>query len=91
MSSHHDQSPDQPKQRYRIARLIAVVAGAAGVLLCGVTPLLPVNKTTAAIVWPQGLDTQGHVTDVTAPLLTDAGMTACWRVGNWPCPVRTKY
>ena len=72
MSSHHDQSPDQPKQRYRIARLIAVVAGAAGVLLCGVTPLLPVNKTTAAIVWPQGLDTQGHVTDVTAPLVSGA-------------------
>ncbi|KLO28991.1 arabinosyltransferase [Mycolicibacter heraklionensis] len=63
---------DQPKQRYRIARLIAVVAGVTGVLLCGITPLLPVRQTTATIAWPQGVDADGHVTDVTAPLVSGA-------------------
>lgn len=66
MSSPHDQP------RYRIARLIAVVAGLAGVLLCGVTPLLPARQTTATITWPQGTDAQGHVSDVTAPLVSGA-------------------
>ncbi|MCV7382365.1 arabinosyltransferase [Mycolicibacter longobardus] len=72
MSSPHDQSRDQPKQRHRIARLIAVVAGITGVLLCGVTPLLPVRQTTATIAWPQGVNADGHVTDVTAPLVSGA-------------------
>lgn len=67
MSSYHD----QPRS-LRIARLIAVVAGITGVLLCGLTPLLPVTQTTAAIVWPQGLDSAGHVSDVTAPLVSGA-------------------
>ncbi|MGV0625944.1 arabinosyltransferase domain-containing protein [Mycolicibacter minnesotensis] len=70
MSSPNDQSRDQ--QRYRIARLIATVAGIVGVLLCGITPLLPVNQTTATIAWPQGVDADGHVTDVTAPLVSGA-------------------
>lgn len=72
MSSPHDQSRDQPKQRYRFARLIAVVAGITGVLLCGLTPLLPVRQTTATIAWPQGVNAEGHVTDVTAPLVSGA-------------------
>ncbi|OBI08976.1 arabinosyltransferase [Mycolicibacter heraklionensis] len=63
---------DQPKQRHRIARLIAVVAGVTGVLLCGITPLLPVKQTTATIVWPQGLNADGHVSDITAPLVSGA-------------------
>lgn len=63
---------DQPRQRHRFARLIAVVAGVTGVLLCGITPLLPVNQTTATIAWPQGVDADGHVTDVTAPLVSGA-------------------
>ncbi|HUB56024.1 MAG TPA: arabinosyltransferase domain-containing protein [Mycobacterium sp.] len=54
-----------------LARWIAVVAGIAGVLLCALVPLLPVKQTTATILWPQGL-TDGHVTDVTAPLVSGA-------------------
>ncbi|HEX2401030.1 MAG TPA: arabinosyltransferase, partial [Mycobacterium sp.] len=57
---------------HRIARLIAVVAGIAGVLLCGLAPLLPVNQTTATIVWPQAPGPNGLVSDVTAPLVSGA-------------------
>jgi arabinosyltransferase A len=67
---------------HRIARLIAVVAGIAGVLLCGLAPLLPVRQTTATIVWPQahgaaqaatsGTSPNDLVTDVTAPLVSGA-------------------
>jgi arabinosyltransferase A len=56
----------------RIARLIAVVAGIAGVLLCGLAPLLPVNQTTATILWPQASGPDGLITDVTAPLVSGA-------------------
>ena len=55
-----------------IARLIAVVAGIAGVLLCALAPLLPVNQTTATILWPQGTDAAGNITDITAPLVAGA-------------------
>ena len=57
---------------HRIARLIAVVAGIAGVLLCGLAPLLPVKQTTATIVWPQAPGPNGLVSDVTAPLVSGA-------------------
>lgn len=56
----------------RIARLIAVVAGIAGVLLCGLVPLLPVQQTTATILWPQAPGPDGLITDVTAPLVSGA-------------------
>ncbi len=56
----------------RIARLIAVVAGLAGVLLCSAVALLPVKQTTATILWPHGATSDGHVTDVTAPLVSGA-------------------
>ena len=56
----------------RTLRLIAIVAGLLGVLLCGLTPLLPVKQTTAAVQWPQGTDADGFVTDVTAPLVSGA-------------------
>ncbi|MFZ0905343.1 MAG: arabinosyltransferase domain-containing protein [Mycobacterium sp.] len=64
----HDESERSTRQ---LARLIAVVAGIAGVLLCGLVPLLPVKQTTATILWPQGL-ADGHVTDITAPLMAGA-------------------
>ncbi len=51
----------------RIARLVAVLAGIAGVLLCALTPLLPVKQTTATILWPQG-----PVGNITAPLVSGA-------------------
>jgi arabinosyltransferase A len=55
----------------RSPRLIAVIAGIAGVLLCGLVALLPVKQTTATINWPQN-SADGHVTDVTAPLVSGA-------------------
>lgn len=51
---------------------MAVVAGIAGILLCGLTPLLPVNQTTATVLWPQGTGPDGLITDVTAPLVSGA-------------------
>ena len=51
--------------------MVAIVAGIAGALLCALVPLLPVKQTTATILWPQGL-TDGHVTDITAPLVSGA-------------------
>ena len=56
----------------RLARLIAVIAGIAGVLLCGTVPLLPVKQATATIAWPQAPGPDGLVTDVTAPLVSGA-------------------
>jgi len=64
--------PDESERSTRqLARWIAVVAGIAGALLCALVPLLPVKQTTATILWPQGL-TDGHVTDITAPLVSGA-------------------
>jgi arabinosyltransferase A len=57
---------------HRIARLIAVVAGILGVVLCGLVPLLPVKQTTANIVWPQAPGKDGLISDVTAPLVSGA-------------------
>ncbi|WP_343573257.1 arabinosyltransferase domain-containing protein [Mycobacterium sp.] len=62
---------DTQRSTHRLARLIAVVAGIAGALLCAVVPLLPVTQTTATILWPQGLK-DGHITDITAPLVSGA-------------------
>jgi arabinosyltransferase A len=60
------------RSTHRLARLVAIVAGIAGALLCIVVPLLPVKQTTATILWPQGVTTDGHVTDITAPLISGA-------------------
>ncbi|WP_156689122.1 arabinosyltransferase domain-containing protein [Mycobacterium sp. Marseille-P9652] len=50
---------------YRIARLVAVVAGLLGTVLALATPLLPVNQTMARINWPQN----GTFGSVDAPLI----------------------
>ena len=63
---------DSERPAHRLARLVAIVAGIAGALLCAVIPLLPVNQTTATILWPQGVNNDGHVTDITAPLVSGA-------------------
>ena len=52
--------------------MIAVVAGIAGLLLCVMVPLLPVKQTTATILWPQATTADGHVTQITAPLVSGA-------------------
>jgi arabinosyltransferase A len=65
----HDENERSTRE---LARWIAVVAGIAGALLCALVPLLPVKQTTATILWPQGLNGDGHVTDITAPLVSGA-------------------
>jgi len=60
---------------YRIARMVAAVAGLLGALLAIATPLLPVNQTTAQLNWPQN----GTFGSVEAPLIgyvaTDLNVT----------------
>ncbi|MGA9493131.1 MAG: arabinosyltransferase domain-containing protein, partial [Mycobacterium sp.] len=63
---------DSARSPQRLARLVAVVAGIAGALLCAIVPLLPVQQTTATILWPQGLNADGYVSDITAPLVSGA-------------------
>ena len=62
--------PSERAQSHRIARLVAVLAGLAGIVLCALTPLLPVRQSTAAILWPQG-----SVGDITAPLVSGAPLS----------------
>ncbi|OBF15405.1 arabinosyltransferase [Mycobacterium kubicae] len=50
---------------YRIARLVAVVAGLLGAALALATPFLPVTQTTAQLNWPQN----GTFGSVEAPLI----------------------
>jgi arabinosyltransferase C len=52
--------------KYRIARVVAIVAGLLGALLAIATPLLPVKQTTAQLNWPQN----GVFSSVTAPLIS---------------------
>src|ERR1700742_1878091 len=63
---------DSERSTHRLARLVAVVAGIVGALLCALVPLLPVHQTTATILWPQGVNADGHITDITAPLVSGA-------------------
>ncbi|OBF55688.1 arabinosyltransferase [Mycobacterium sp. 852002-50816_SCH5313054-b] len=74
----HDRNERSP----RIPRSIAVVAGLIGLLLCVIVPVLPVKQTTATVLWPQG-STDGHVTQVTAPLVSGAPRALDISI---PCP-----
>ncbi|BDB45691.1 MULTISPECIES: arabinosyltransferase domain-containing protein [Mycobacterium] len=65
-------SPDGNERSHRVARLLAVVSGIAGLLLCLLVPLLPVRQTTATIFWPQGADADGNISQITAPLVSGA-------------------
>lgn len=56
----------------RNVRLLAVITGLVGFLLCALAPLLPVRQSTAAIQWPQSADASGFVGDITAPLVAGA-------------------
>ncbi|CAM4408467.1 putative arabinosyltransferase C [Mycobacterium basiliense] len=51
--------------KYRIARLVAVVAGLLGTVLALATPVLPVDQTTAQLNWPQ----DNTFSSVEAPLI----------------------
>lgn len=61
---------------------MAAIAGIAGLLLCLSVPLLPVKQTTATILWPQG-STAGHVSQITAPLVSGAPRALDISI---PCP-----
>ena len=50
---------------HRIARAVAVIAGLLGAALAIVTPVLPVEQTTAQLNWPQN----GTFNSVEAPLI----------------------
>ncbi len=63
---------DDNERSQRITRLIALVAGILGLLLCAVVPLLPVKQTTATVLWPQGTTPDGHISQITAPLVSGA-------------------
>ncbi|MBI5734402.1 MAG: arabinosyltransferase [Mycolicibacterium neoaurum] len=56
----------------RTVRLLAVITGLVGFLLCALAPLLPVRQSTATIQWPQTANADGFAGDVTAPLVSGA-------------------
>ncbi len=76
---------DGNQRSHPIPRLIAVVAGLLGVLLCASVPLLPVKQTTATVLWPQGITEgpAGNVAQLTAPLVSGAPRALDISI---PCP-----
>lgn len=60
-----------PQGRIAVARLAALVAGAVGLLLCLLTPLLPVQQATASLDWPQPRPA-AESANVTASLVTQS-------------------
>ncbi|MGO9154679.1 hypothetical protein, partial [Mycobacterium sp.] len=67
----HDGSERSQRTPKAVARVVAIVAGLLGLLLCAIVPLAPVKQTTATVLWPQGT-AGGHVTQITAPLVSGA-------------------
>ncbi|AMT73448.1 arabinosyltransferase domain-containing protein [Mycobacteroides immunogenum] len=57
------------------ARLISLAAATIGVLLCVLVPLLPVRQSTVDINWPQGVNADGNITSITAPLVSGAPLS----------------
>ena len=64
----------------RITRWVATIAGLVGFVLSVLTPLLPVEQTTATLNWPQA----GQLNNVTAPLISQAPVSLTATV---PCEV----
>lgn len=66
----------------RTLRIVAVVSGLIGILLCGITPLLPVKEHTASIDWPRTQPLSGPTASVTAPLTQQTAQSLTVRI---PC------
>ena len=64
-------------------KVVATVTGLLGFLLAVLTPLLPVNQSTAELKWPQG----GGVSDVAAPLVSFVPIDMDMSV---PCSLATR-
>ncbi|MFI6870925.1 arabinosyltransferase domain-containing protein [Nocardia sp. NPDC050406] len=60
------ETPTASARDFRVAKLIAIVAGVLGALLALATPFLPVKQTTAVIDWPQN----GTLNNIQAPLMS---------------------
>ncbi|WP_439031140.1 arabinosyltransferase domain-containing protein [Gordonia terrae] len=63
-------------------RLMAVVAGLLGIVLCALTPLLPVKAVDASFDWPAGQDLGADTSSVMAPLIAQTPRTLDARI---PC------
>lgn len=68
------------------ARLVAIVAGVLGVVLCALTPLLPVKATDATFDWPQDQPLSAQTSSVTAPLIAQTPRSLDIRI---PCATLT--
>lgn len=66
------------------ARIVAVVAGTVGLMLCVITPFLPVKSTDAGFDWPQGQSLSGESADIVAPLIAQTPQSMDARI---PCAV----
>ena len=67
-----------------VLRWVAIIAGALGVILAVATPLLPVVQSTATLNWPPKQDGHGVLSNVTAPLISQAPVSMDVTV---PCEV----
>ncbi len=63
---HEEQAVGRTRDKVRVTRWVATIAGLIGFVLSVATPLLPVVQTTAMLNWPQN----GQLTSVTAPLIS---------------------
>jgi arabinosyltransferase B len=63
---HEEQAVGRTRDKVRVTRWVATIAGLIGFVLSVATPLLPVVQTTAMLNWPQN----GQLSSVTAPLIS---------------------
>lgn len=78
-------TPDETRPTARVstgtARTVAVVAGVIGIVLCALTPFLPVKATDASFDWPAGQNLSESSADVVAPLIAQTPRSLDARIG----------
>ncbi|MGL4305268.1 MAG: arabinosyltransferase domain-containing protein [Mycobacteriaceae bacterium] len=57
------------------SRALAAILGFAGLILCAVTPLLPITQSTATLNWPQNGSVNNVVVPLTSAAPTDLNIT----------------